>query len=78
MEIRGSALHLKPHNLLWDGCDGGDLVPAYAHVKEKGLETEKDYPYVSGDGEEYGGMGLDWWWTACSRRVALGMHLILR
>jgi len=31
------------------GCNGGDTVEAYKYMKSAGLETEKDYPYTSGD-----------------------------
>jgi len=32
------------------GCDGGDLPTAFDYVKKSGQETEKDYPYTSGNG----------------------------
>jgi C1A family cysteine protease len=31
-----------------DGCNGGDLPPAFRFVESKGLEGEKSYPYTSG------------------------------
>jgi C1A family cysteine protease len=33
------------------GCNGGDLPTAFAYVKSKGLEDNKDYPYTSGGGD---------------------------
>jgi len=33
-----------------NGCDGGDLPTAFAYIAESGLETNKVYPYTSGDG----------------------------
>lgn len=33
-----------------DGCNGGDTLTAYQYVKKAGgIETEKDYPYTSGN-----------------------------
>jgi len=32
------------------GCDGGDLPPAFAYVQQNGLESEADYPYQAQDG----------------------------
>lgn len=31
------------------GCDGGDTVVAYKYMTKAGLQTERDYPYTSGD-----------------------------
>jgi len=50
-----SAVVLSPQQIVScdtvdQGCNGGDLPTAYAYVKEKGIETEKDYPYTSGNG----------------------------
>ncbi|KAL4502347.1 hypothetical protein ABPG72_011934 [Tetrahymena utriculariae] len=32
-----------------DGCNGGDLPPAYQYVVQNGIETEADYPYKGTD-----------------------------
>ncbi|KAF7279591.1 hypothetical protein GWI33_006986 [Rhynchophorus ferrugineus] len=31
------------------GCNGGELDPAFQYMKDKGLETEKNYPFVMYD-----------------------------
>jgi len=36
------------------GCSGGDTPTAYAYIQSAGgLESETDYPYMSGDGNNY-------------------------
>jgi C1A family cysteine protease len=37
-----------------DGCNGGDLPPAFRYIESKGLEAEKSYPYTSGTTEKTG------------------------
>lgn len=34
------------------GCEGGSLEPAYDYIKDKGLVTDKSYPYTATTGEE--------------------------
>jgi C1A family cysteine protease len=36
------------------GCNGGDTVTAYVYLLKNGLETEKDYPYRSGQSGDDG------------------------
>jgi len=33
------------------GCDGGDLPTAFQYVQQAGMETDKAYPYTSGNGD---------------------------
>lgn len=51
-QITGNLIQLSEQNLLdcsnrkqSHGCDGGDLFNAFNHVKSKGIDSEKDYPY---------------------------------